>query len=199
MSSEPEYNKGFAELLNELCEQFGISARKRDKIFDAAGTGAPGRIHGFKPEFFEQAKFLCQTWGATDAELTSFFNVSTTTWWRWCVENPDLRAAVADGKEVADERVKRALYQRAVGYEQQSEKVFMPAGASEPVRADIVEHVPADVGAAKFWLGVRSGWKDGNAGVGAAVQVNLNTAPTSLNQIPPALTLVDVEYCALLY
>jgi hypothetical protein len=66
------------------------------------------------------------------------------------------------GKEVADARVERSLYNRAVGYSYDSEKIFMPAGAKEPVRVPIVVHVPPDVTAQIFWLKNRdpARWRD---------------------------------------
>jgi hypothetical protein len=54
------------------------------------------------------------------------------------------------GKKEANERVERSLYQRAVGYHYDAVKIFMPAGASKPVYAPYVEHVPRDTTAGIF-------------------------------------------------
>jgi hypothetical protein len=71
---------------------------------------------------------------------------------------PKLRA----GKQVADSRVERSLYQRAVGYRYEAVKIFMPAGRAKPVYAKHIEHVPADVTAGIFWLKNRDPqhWRD---------------------------------------
>jgi hypothetical protein len=45
---------------------------------------------------------------------------------------------------VADDRVDRALYHRAVGYSYDAVKIFMPASASSPIYAPYREHVPPD-------------------------------------------------------
>ena len=47
-------------------------------------------------------------------------------------------------------RVKRSLYARAVGYNYETTKIFMPAGREKPVYAPYVEHVPPDVTACIF-------------------------------------------------
>lgn len=118
-----------------------------------------GRPTSFKPEFVEQAAKLCEL-GATDIEIADFFEVDVRTIYRWRNENEEFCQAVRAGKDAADERVERSLYQRAVGYTFESEKVFQFQGAI--VRADTREHVPPDPGAAMNWLKNRRGdsWRD---------------------------------------
>jgi hypothetical protein len=53
---------------------------------------------------------------------------------------------------VADRRVERSLYQKAVGYSYDSVKIFMPPGAKAPIYAPYVEHVPPSDVAGIFWL-----------------------------------------------
>lgn len=115
----------------------------------------------YSEEYAGQARKLCER-GATDAELADFFNISIRTFYRWKHEYKDFWQAVSVGKEAANERVERSLFQRATGYERDAVKIFMPSGADEPVYAEYLEHVPADVGAAKMWLTNRSPerWKE---------------------------------------
>ena len=108
-----------------------------------------GRPASYKPEFARQAASLCKL-GATDFELAQFFEVDTLTIQRWRNTHPEFCSAVIAGKDHADERVQRSLYNRAVGYTFESEKVFQFQG--EIVRAKTVEHVPPDAGAAMNWL-----------------------------------------------
>jgi hypothetical protein len=70
--------------------------------------------------------------------------------------------ALRVGKEGADARVKRSLYQRAVGYDYDAVKIFMPAGAKAPIYAPYVEHVPPDTTAGIFWMKNRdpANWRD---------------------------------------
>jgi hypothetical protein len=58
--------------------------------------------------------------------------------------------------------VERSLYQRANGYNYDAVKVFMPAGAKQPVIVHYTEHCPPDVGAAFIWLKNRDPerWRD---------------------------------------
>jgi hypothetical protein len=60
------------------------------------------------------------------------------------------------------QRVERSLYQRGLGYNYEATKIFMPAGAKQPVVVHYLEHVPADVGAAFIWLKNRDPdrWRD---------------------------------------
>ena len=59
------------------------------------------------------------------------------------------------------ERVGR-LYERANGYNYDACKIFMPAGAKQPVVVHYTEHLPPDVGAAFIWLKNRDPdrWRD---------------------------------------
>jgi hypothetical protein len=75
---------------------------------------------------------------------------------------PAHAAAIKVGKAVGNERVERSLYERANGYNYDAVKIFMPAGAKQPVIVHYTEHVPADVGAAFIWLKNRDPerWRD---------------------------------------
>lgn len=118
-----------------------------------------GRPKTYKPDFAKQAAKLCEL-GATDFELADFFEVDTRTIYRWKNSEPDFCQAVIVGKGKSDERVERALFNRAVGYSYESEKVFQFQG--QIVRADTVEHVPPDPSAAINWLKNRKPdtWRD---------------------------------------
>lgn len=113
----------------------------------------------YQPAFAEQAGKLARL-GATDMEIAEFFGVTDRTLYRWKNEHRELCQALKVTKTVADERVKRALYQRAVGYSYSSEKVFQHQG--KVVRAKTVEHCPPDVAAAFIWLKNRDpeNWRD---------------------------------------
>lgn len=110
-----------------------------------------GRPTDYQEVYAAQAEKLCQL-GATDEEIADFFGVQARTVYRWKHQFPEFCQALKAGKEVADERVQRSLYQRAIGYRQDAVKIFMPAGADAPVYADYVEHIAPDTTAAIFWL-----------------------------------------------
>lgn len=120
---------------------------------DPAGKGRPT---AYKPEYAQQAERLCAL-GATDIELAEFFGVDVRTVYRWKHTHADFCQSLKVGKDALDDRVERSLYQRAVGYSFNSEKIFHFQGMI--TRADIVEHVPPDPGAAMSWLKNRRGEK----------------------------------------
>ena len=100
--------------------------------------------------------------GATDKEIADMLGVSVRTIYNWRNSRPALAEAMKVGKEIADERVERSLYQRAIGYEQDEVKIFMPGGAAEPVYAPFTAKIAPDVTAAIFWLKNRRSqeWRD---------------------------------------
>lgn len=118
-----------------------------------------GRPTAYKPEYAEQAEKLCKL-GATDFELAEFFGVVEITIRRWKAAHPEFCSALKAGKDIADDRVERSLYSKAVGYSYTSEKLWQYDG--EVIRTEIVEHVPPSDTAAIFWLKNRrkDEWRD---------------------------------------
>lgn len=121
----------------------------------------PASTTKYSAKFAAQAGELCGL-GATDQELADFFKVDVRTIYNWKHSHPAFFQALRVGKEACDDRVERSLYQRAIGYEQEAVKIFMPAGAEMPVYAPYRERIAADIGAAKLWLTNRRGdvWRE---------------------------------------
>ncbi len=120
-----------------------------------------GRPSKYTQEFAVQAEKLCRL-GATDKDLADFFEVNTSTIWRWSQEHEAFCNALKVGKAEADDRIERSLYHKATGYSFEAVKIFMPAGAKEPVYAPYTEHVAPDTTACIFWLKNRrpDQWRD---------------------------------------
>lgn len=113
-----------------------------------------GRPTDFKPEYVQQVNKLCQL-GATDTELADFFDVSVRTIYRWKLDHEDFCQAIQSGKDLADERVVRGMYQRAVGYgyvEQQAFKLKVSRDVEKIEVVDVEKHMPPDTQAGSFWL-----------------------------------------------
>jgi hypothetical protein len=108
----------------------------------------------FKPAYVRQAKELYAQ-GLTDRELAAVFGVCRMTIFRWRAAYPEFAEATKLGKEVADDRVERALYERAIGYEEEAVRVYHPAGTEEPVIVRYKREVRPDVTAALQWLRAR--------------------------------------------
>lgn len=123
-----------------------------------AGIGRPSE---YKDEYAAQAEKLAAL-GATDQEVADFFEIDVRTVYRWKHDHDAFCQALKVGKTVADERVERSLYQKAIGYEQDEVKIFMPGGAEEPVYAPYRAKIAPDTTAAIFWLKNRRSqdWRD---------------------------------------
>jgi hypothetical protein len=127
-----------------------------------------GRPTSYRPEYADRARQLCQL--GTDVEMARFFNVAPSTFYLWRLAHPEFSEAVKVGKSLADDRVERSLYQRAIGYEHDSVKTVEENVVSESGAATLVkrttttqtQHVPGDVGAEKLWLTNRRPrqWRD---------------------------------------
>jgi hypothetical protein len=85
-------------------------------------------------------------------EIANAFNVSERAFNEWKRLHPKFVQSLIDGREKADAKVARSLYERARGYSHDAVKIFMPAGATEPIYAPYTEHYPPDTGAASLWL-----------------------------------------------
>lgn len=129
-----------------------------------------GRKPDYKLAFCEIAAELYGN-GATDIEVADALDVHVSTLYRWHAKYPEFREASKLGKEAADNRVARSLYNRAVGYSFDSVKVFQFEGF--PVVVPFREHVPPDVGAQKHWLANRD---RENWGKDASIELSADTA-----------------------
>ena len=119
-----------------------------------------GRPSSYRPEYVKTAKHVAKL-GATDADLARIFGVSDATIDNWKAQHPDFLGSLKAGKEAADARVERALYQRATGYSYDAVKIFcFKDGKITKVPYRV--HVPPDVTAQIFWLKNRkpAEWRD---------------------------------------
>ncbi len=108
----------------------------------------------FKTDYIRQAQEL-YAHGLTDRELAEAFGVSRSTIFRWRAAYPEFAEATKLGKDVADDRVERALYERAIGYEEEAVRVYHPADAEAPVIVRYKREVRPDVAAALQWMRAR--------------------------------------------
>lgn len=127
----------------------------------AAGNKGGGATPLYKPEYAAMAEKIALL-GATDADLAGVFDVCEATINVWKKEHQEFSRALSRGKLEADAEVASSFYHRARGYSHSAVKIFMPAGAKEPVYAPYTEHYPPDTQAASLWLRNRQPklWRD---------------------------------------
>lgn len=119
-----------------------------------APTPGRGRPTDYDPAFVEQVRKLCNL-GATDEEIGDFFGVSTRTVYRWKLQHEDFCQALRAGKDLADDRVERSLYQKATGFvfvEQTALKVKVDRDVERVEVVDVERFAPPDTQASLHWL-----------------------------------------------
>lgn len=118
-----------------------------------------GRPSKYKPEYAEQASKLCFL-GATDEMLADFFHVSVPTLNKWKKDYPDFLKSLKESKDLLDSKVEHSLFERAMGYKHNEDKIFNNNG--EPLIVPTVKHYPPDTTAMIFWLKNRQPekWRD---------------------------------------
>jgi hypothetical protein len=108
-----------------------------------------GRPTLYRRDLCEIAHNYCLL-GATNEDLGGFFGVTPRTIDNWIAGHPEFATAVREGKAVADARVARGLFQRAVGHEQRVERTVWHLGRERPVSDTL--YYPPDIRACIFWL-----------------------------------------------
>ena len=108
-----------------------------------------GRPTKYKAEHAKVAKKMCEL-GATDQDMVDLFEVAHSTLNLWKVRHPEFSEALRLGKEPANNRVKAALYHRAMGYSHPDTDIRVIDG--QIVKTEITKHYPPDTRAALAWL-----------------------------------------------
>ena len=98
--------------------------------------------------------------GATDTELAKFFEISHETLYQWSNVYEEFAESRKVGKAACDDRVERSLYQKALGFTREAEKVVLIDDV--PVKVRYEEYVPPSDTAMIFWLKNRrkDQWRD---------------------------------------
>ena len=109
----------------------------------------PGQPTKFNPEVERLIMFLAAE-GMTDGKMAGIIGVTEQTFNNWKKAHPKFFESLKEVKKTADEKVERALYERAQGYSHPEEKIFSNNGVV--VRADTTRHYPPDPTSMIFWL-----------------------------------------------
>lgn len=103
--------------------------------------------------------------GKTNAEICEIVGMTSKSLIRWRKDREDFARAFKQNKIDADKEVERSLYERACGYEHESEEIKIIEGANGEVsvaRAPIIKKYPPDPTSMIFWLKNRQPdkWRD---------------------------------------
>lgn len=126
---------------------------------------AGGRPTDFKNEYIDLGYKFCLL-GATDTDLAKFFDVCEATINNWKKDYPEFLESIKRGKYEADANVADRLYQRALGFEHDSEEIKVISNGegmgSSIERVPIRKVYAPDPTSAIFWLKNRQPekWRD---------------------------------------
>lgn len=112
-----------------------------------------GRPTKFKPEYVEIVRVLCEE-GFTDRELADFLEIDRKTLYNWRGGHPELIEAMGIGKQIANSRVDRTVYELAIGYRTTITKHLKVRDQyGNEVIKEVTEEVeiPPNLEAAKWW------------------------------------------------
>lgn len=107
------------------------------------------RPSSYDPKFCKTAETVCRL-GGIDKDVADALQIDVATVNRWKSQFPEFCESLKVGKAPADERVKMALYHRAVGYSHAEDDIRVVNG--EIVITPTIKHYPPDTTACIFWL-----------------------------------------------
>ena len=108
-----------------------------------------GRPTDYKSTYDELAHNYCLM-GATNEQLADFLGVSSRTIGNWIANHESFAIAVHDGRALADAKVARSLYGRALGYDRTLKRTTERGGETTTVTSEL--HYPAHAQCCIFWL-----------------------------------------------
>ncbi|KKN76730.1 hypothetical protein LCGC14_0367010 [marine sediment metagenome] len=113
----------------------------------------------FLPGHLDQVRAIAMR-GINEDQMSELFDINRRQIGTWKKQYPLFKEALEDGYTDADAAVLSALYQSAVGYTHDEEKLFFWDG--DVTRAPTVKHYKPDVTAIKLWITnrQRDHWKD---------------------------------------
>lgn len=151
-----------------------VSQRARREGWTKRTVYKAGRPTAYKSEFDEQVYKLALL-GATDKEITDFFDVTERTINNWKQNQLSFFQSLKEGKMSADAKVAQALYSRATGYSHEDTHIAVVDG--EIVQTSYIKNYPPCAASAIFWLKNRQPtlWKDK---VEVKEEVNLSVFPS---------------------
>ncbi len=119
---------------------------------------AGGRPTDYKSEYNEQV-FEMALLGLTDVQMSNVLGVTEPTFNAWKKQYPEFFKSLTRGKEEADGKVAKAMYNRALGV-----TIIEEALTRDGEVVQLRKELPSDTAAAKHWLANRQRDKWSNNG-----------------------------------
>jgi len=108
-----------------------------------------GRPSKFKSKFARQMAVAARL-GGTDEQMAEMLGVSVDSIMRWKQKHPGFCEALKLGKDEADDRVERSLFERATGYSHPD--VHISNFQGDITVTPITKHYAPDATSCIFWL-----------------------------------------------
>lgn len=146
--------------MTESDSESAAEPKRKKKVNRGARMGkGPGRPTKRTALDVAHAKQLAAE-GKSIPEIAEVIGVAPSTVYAWHHDNEQFRNAIEKGKEIADGKVERSLFDLATGYEQDEEKLFCFMG--EIVRGTTRKKVGPSFAAISFYLRNRcpDKWKE---------------------------------------
>jgi transposase-like protein len=121
-----------------------------------------GRKTKYNPELFPRMARQLAARGATQSEIAEIFGVATRTLQRWCMQYPELSAAIQAGNDLFNPRVERAAAESAIGYWVTWDDEILDAKGKVIRTIPHKQFIPPSVQAQKFWMKnrMKDKWSD---------------------------------------
>jgi hypothetical protein len=151
----------------------------------------PIKENKFDPEYTELIRRMAQEFGATMSQISAVLGVSPRTVQAWCQKHDEFKDTIDQARAVADSRVEKSMYQRAIGYEHEAEKIFCNKDG-QVTRVPYIERYPPDNASMIFWMKNRrkDEWKECREVEGASggalpiINITLNTPAGEISMMP---------------
>lgn len=111
--------------------------------------GRPTRYHA---EWIPKYAASLVRQGLTYAQIAKELGIARSTFNKWLTEKPEFSEALEKAQEAPNDQVRRALFERAIGFEHPEEKIQYDQQRGEFVRTMTTKKYPPETAAAKFWL-----------------------------------------------
>lgn len=120
-----------------------------------------GRKEKYKDSFVERAR-NCMKEGYTLQQLAKHLKIEYTTLFHYRRKYPEFDEAIEQGREMADEKIEQAVYNRALGMEITEEEIEMDEEGNVLKRTIKKKMLAPDGATARWWLHNRKPevWRD---------------------------------------